>query len=78
MKVEGAEDFPTLLKRGKKILEEIKQRHPDKNVLIVTHGDIGKMIRAAYHGWTWEEGLKTPYFDNTGVMELSKKQDIIE
>ena len=78
LEVEGAEDFPTLLLRGRKILNEIRQRHPDKNVLIVTHGDIGKMIRAAYHGWTWENGLKTPYFDNTGVLELSEKQDIIE
>lgn len=78
LEVKGAEDFPTLLKRGKKILDEIRQRHLDKNVLMVTHGDIGKMIRAAYHGWTWENGLKTPYFDNTGVLELSEKQDIIE
>jgi len=78
LEVEGAEDFPALLLRGKKILDEIRQRHPDKNVLIVTHGDIGKMIRAAYHGWTWEDGLKTPYFDNTGVLELSEKQDIVE
>lgn len=79
LEVEGAEDFPTLLKRGKKILQEIKQRHPDnKNILIVTHGDIGKMIRAAYHGWSWDEGLKTPHFANTGVLELSERQDVIE
>lgn len=78
LEVEGAEDFPTLLDRGRKILQEIRERHPDKNILIVTHGDIGKMIRAVYHGWTWEEGLKTPYFENTGVLELSEKRDIIE
>jgi len=78
LEVEGAEAFPTLFERGKKILEEISQRHPDENVLIVTHGDIGKMIRAAFHGWTWEQGLKTPYFSNTGVLELSEKQDVME
>ena len=78
LEVDGAEDFPALLKRGQKILDEIRQKHPDRNVLIVTHGDIGKMIRAAYHRWTWEQGLKTPYFDNTGVLELSEKQDILE
>lgn len=78
LEVDGAEDFPTLLERGRKILQEIRERHPNRNVLIVTHGDIGKMIRSAYHGWTWEEGLKTPHFDNTGVLELSEKQDIIE
>ncbi|MEK7614209.1 MAG: histidine phosphatase family protein [Patescibacteria group bacterium] len=78
LEAEGAENFSTLLERGKKALQEIRERHPDKNVLIVTHGDIGKMIRTAYHGWTWEEGLKTPYFDNTGVLELSGKHDILE
>jgi len=78
LEVEGAEDFPTLIERGKKILNEIRERHTNKNILIVTHGDIGKMIRAAYHGWTWEQGLKTPYFDNTEVLELSEKQDILE
>ena len=78
LEVEGAEDFPALLERGRKILEEISQRHPNENVLIATHGDIGKMIRAAYHGWTWEQGLKTPYFTNTGVLELSERQDVME
>ncbi|MCX6741412.1 MAG: histidine phosphatase family protein, partial [Candidatus Parcubacteria bacterium] len=55
LEVEGAESFPILLERGRKILEETKQRHPDKNILMVTHGDVGKMIRAAYHNWTWEQ-----------------------
>lgn len=71
LEVKGAENFSTLLERGRKVLQEITQRYPNKNILIVTHGDIGKMIRAAYHQWTWEQGLKTPYFDNTGVLELS-------
>ncbi len=75
---EGAENFPALLIRAKKVLDEIKQRHPKDTVLIVLHGDIGKMIRAAYHGWTWEQGLKTPYFDNTEVLELSETKDIID
>lgn len=77
LEVEGSEDFPTLYERGKKILQEIQEQHPDQNVLIITHGDIGKMIRAVFHNWTWEEGLKTPYFDNTGVLELAPK-DILE
>lgn len=78
LEVEGAENFPSLLRRGTKILAEIRSRHPGQDILIVTHGDTGKMIRAAFHGWSWEEGLKTPYFANTGVLELEEKQDIIE
>lgn len=75
LEVEGAEDFPTLYQRGKKIIEEIVERHPNKNIVVVTHGDIGKMIRAAYHSWAWEDGLKTPYFTNTGILELKLKKD---
>jgi len=78
LEAENSEDFPTLLERGKKILAELQIRHPKENIVVVTHGDIGKMIRAAYHGWTWEQGLKTPYFDNTGVLELSDKKDVLE
>lgn len=72
---EGTEDFPALLKRGKKVIDKVKGQHPDEHVLLVTHGDIGKMIRAAFHNWTWEEALKTPYFDNTGVLELKAQED---
>lgn len=75
---EGTEDFPTLLKRGKKILQEINERHTDEKILIVTHSDIGKMIRAAFHEWTWKKGIETPHFANTGILELSDKEDILE
>lgn len=78
LEVEGSESFPILLKRARKILQEIRQRHSKKNILIVTHGDIGMMIRAAYHDWTWEQGLGASYFENTGVLELSEKQDVLE
>jgi probable phosphoglycerate mutase len=75
---EGSEDFPTLYQRARSILKKIQDKHPDEHVLLVTHGDIGKMIRAAYHNWTWGEGLRTPYFDNTGVLELRVGGDEIE
>ncbi len=78
LEAEGAEDFPTLLARSRRLLDRIIAAHPNDNVLLVTHGDISKMIRAAYHRWTWEQGLKTPYFDNTGVLELSSKHDLLE
>ena len=78
LEAEGVEDFPTLIQRAKKILEEINERHDNKNILIVTHGDIGKMIRAVYHNWTWEQGLTTGYFQNTEILELSDKQDVVE
>jgi broad specificity phosphatase PhoE len=77
LEVEGAEDFPTLLLRAKNFLDYVNDRYPDKTVLAVTHGDIGKMVQAAFHGWEWEESLKGPYFANTGVLHLARI-DVVE
>lgn len=77
LEVEGAEDFPTLYTRARKFLALVQQRYPNSNLLAVTHGDIGKMIQAAYHGWSWEDALKGPYFANTGVLHLSST-DVVE
>jgi broad specificity phosphatase PhoE len=68
--IEDGEDFPNLLQRAKDVLEDIQKENTDKTVLIVAHGDIGKMIRAAFSGWPFEQGLKTLYFDNAEVIEL--------
>lgn len=76
---EGSEEFPVCMERAGKILQEITNRHPGKNILIVCHGDIGKMIQAVYHKWSWEYALSsTPYMDNTGVLELSPDADKVE
>ena len=34
LEAEGAEDFPTLYKRGEKVLNDIKKNHPNETVLI--------------------------------------------
>jgi broad specificity phosphatase PhoE len=78
LEVEGAETFPVLLERGASALERVQTECPEENSCIVAHGDIGKMIQAAYHGWTWEEALNTSYFENTGVLTLNPQEDIIE
>jgi broad specificity phosphatase PhoE len=75
IEVEGAEDFPTLYERANAVLDEIDTRHEGERIVIVTHGDIGKMIRAAFHYWEWEKGLMTPYFANTEILELSPATD---
>jgi broad specificity phosphatase PhoE len=72
LKAEGAEEYPVLLERGRMVAEELKTKHSDHNILIVTHGDIGQMIRAAYYGWSWEEGLHAPNLSNTDVFELTE------
>jgi probable phosphoglycerate mutase len=67
---EGVETFAQAHDRALKVLKQIKEKHPDQNVLLATHGDFGKMLRAAYNGWTWEEGVMTPYYANTEVITL--------
>lgn len=71
LEAKEAESFPALLLRGREVLETIKEKHSDENLLIVTHGDIGKMIYAAYYNLGWEEALRTPHYKNTEIVELS-------
>ncbi|MFA4942307.1 MAG: histidine phosphatase family protein [Patescibacteria group bacterium] len=69
----GAETFPQLLKRGRKVLSEIKKKHKDGNILLVAHGDISKMIFSAYYHLDWASGLKMIHFRNSDALLLSPK-----
>lgn len=71
---EGAETFPDLIVRGQKILDIIKANHPTGSVLLVSHGDIGKMIYTAYYNLPWEKVLTDFHFGNTGLILLSEEQ----
>jgi probable phosphoglycerate mutase len=69
---EGAETFPQLIERGKEILKYIQEKHSNKNILLVSHGDIGKMIYAAYYHLAWKEVLTMFHFGNSEVLVLSQ------
>ena len=62
---QGAETFPQLLARGREVLDFIKSKHNDISVLLVTHGDIGKMVYAAYYELDWLNVLKLFHFGNS-------------
>ncbi len=68
---EGAETFPDLVKRGEKLLAELKKKYNDKKILLVTHGDIGKMIYAAYSKKEWRSVLRDFHFGNSEMLILS-------
>src|SRR3989344_5216615 len=70
---EGAETFTQLIERAKKVLNEIKTRHRDGNILLVTHGDFAKMIYTAYYNLDWKEVLKMFHFGNSELLELSEE-----
>lgn len=68
---EGAETFPDLILRSHKLLDEIIARHKEGNILLVTHGDIGKMIYAAYYNLDWQDVLRQFHFGNSDLLILS-------
>lgn len=84
--VDGAEDFDTLLKRARSVIEEAKQyalvahdnhqseKEPqDKTtitILLVCHGDLMKMMLAVAKNLSWKEALLASYIANTDFLEL--------
>ena len=69
---DGAETFPDLISRSQKLLSEISERHKEGNILLVTHGDIGKMIYAAYYNLDWQDVLRQFHFGNSDLLILSQ------
>jgi len=68
---EGAETFPQLMIRAHQILEKVKTNHQDGNILLVTSGDIGKMIYASYYNLYWKEALTMFHFGNSELLLLA-------
>lgn len=68
---QGAETFPELLVRAKRTLEEIEAHHKTGAVLLVTHGDIGKMLYASYYNIPWREILTMFHFGNSELLLLA-------
>ena len=44
-KVPSLESLPDLFKRVHSLLDEIKIKYPDKNILLVTHGGVARAIK---------------------------------
>ena len=68
----GAETFPDLLNRAEILLKKIEDTHTEGNVLLVTHGDIGKMIYAKYYELDWKQVLTKFHFGNCDLLLMSK------
>lgn len=72
----GAETFPDLLMRAETIINDVKTKYSDKSVLLVTHGDIGKMIYAQFYNLPWKQVLTDFHFGNSEILYLSEGTDI--
>lgn len=69
----GAETFPEVLARAKQVLAQVAQAHESGAVLLVTHGDIGKMLYAAYYDLDWQDVLVNFHFGNGELLLLSER-----
>jgi probable phosphoglycerate mutase len=73
---EGAETFDTLIVRAQSIIDMIHARHSTGRVLLVCHGDIGKMLYAASTGKDWREAIEDFHFGNAELIDLSGNGDV--
>lgn len=72
LNAEGAETFPELMERAGKFLEWLQENNTEENILIVCHGDIGKMIYANFYKLGWKETLLESHFGNSEVLLLEE------
>lgn len=75
---EGAETFPQLLDRAHRLLDDIYAKHQNGNILMVTHGDFGKMLYASYYSLEWRDVLINFHFGNSELLELSSESSAKE
>jgi broad specificity phosphatase PhoE len=70
----GAETFPEVLGRARRVLSRLAEEYDNESVLLVSHGDIGKMLYAAYYDLDWKDVLALFHFGNSEVIELSREK----
>ncbi len=68
----NAETFPELLKRADLLLKEVRSRHNDGNIMLVCHGDFGKMLYASATGKNWEDVLRHFHFGNGELIDIAQ------
>ena len=72
LSAEGAETFPVLFQRAQEVLAWLNQHERYEDTLLVTHGDIGKMIYAAFYRENWDSVLTKFHFGNSELLCLEQ------
>lgn len=68
---QNGETFPEALLRAETVLNDIRAKHTDGNVLLVCHMDISYMLVAAYYQLEWKHVLRNLFFGNSELLLLS-------
>jgi len=71
LEAEKAELWPDVIKRAQQIIDTINNKYSDKLVLLVTHGDIGKMIYTSYFKLDYLQVLQNFVFGNSEIIKLA-------
>lgn len=66
----GFETFDKTLERARSVIEQMRTEHDGEKVLLVCHGDIGKMLYAAAANKEWVEVLKNFHFGNGDLIDV--------
>lgn len=64
---DGLENLDELFARVKNFIEDIKEKYKDKNLLIVTHNGICRMIRIYFEGYPKSRNIATLGQDNCEI-----------
>jgi len=75
---ERGETFPVLKERAARALDQLKSKHRDGSILVVTHGDVGKMLYAEFYNLDWKEVLTQFHFGNSELLLVSKDSPAAE
>jgi broad specificity phosphatase PhoE len=73
LRAPGAETFPSTYRRARELLHDLRSAPASRSgdIVLVTHGDTGKMLVANARGWSWRQGLEAANLHNAEVVELS-------
>lgn len=69
----NAETFPDLIVRAKMLFEKLESKYTNEKIMLVSHGDFGKMVYAAYYNLDWKDVLVDFHFGNSELLLLSDK-----
>ena len=71
----GAETFPSMIDRANQLFDKLDKDFQDKNILLASHGDIGKMIFCAYYKLEWKNVLQDFHLGNSEMIKMSPDTD---
>ena len=71
------ENYPTAYARAGRVIDYIDREFAGKTVLVVSHGDLAKMLLGNRRGYPWRDALLTPWIGNAEIVELGSPPTLL-